>query len=455
MSRIITLPLMVALVFTNLLAQAPVTYEYDAAGRLVGVVDSSGNAAAYKYDAAGNITSISRYTSSQVAVITFSPISGPVGGTVTISGSGFSTTLSQNTVKFNGVVATITTATANQVVAAVPSGATTGTIAVTSPLGTATSSAAFTVTSGSGAPTVTGFSPNWASQGSAITINGTNFSTSSANNVQLNLAFAQVSSATATTISGTVPQNATSGRITVTTPSGRAVSSGDFFVPPVTGVGVSYMGRLDFGQGANVSSVGGGTALIVFDATAGQRISVELTNGSGWACGFFTFGVEVYLMDPVGNTLTNFCAGPGGFIDARVLPMAGTYTIFLWPQNATSGSISVNLYNVVDVTGTAVINGSPTQITTTIPGQNSYISFMGTQGQSVTESLSNLSSGLSCYVAMTLFKPDGSTLAQNFGGICGQFTLGPNTLPVTGTYKILVDPNGDGTGSMTLAVTSN
>src|SRR6266851_746219 len=77
-------------------AQNPVTYIYDETGRLVGVVDPVGNAAAYKYDATGNLMSISRYSPSQVAIIDFTPNSGPVGSTVTVKGSGFSSTPGQN-----------------------------------------------------------------------------------------------------------------------------------------------------------------------------------------------------------------------------------------------------------------------------------------------------------------------------------------------------------------------
>ncbi len=41
--------------------------------------------------------------------------SGPVGTVVTINGTGFSTTASQNTVKFNGVTATVSSATNSQI----------------------------------------------------------------------------------------------------------------------------------------------------------------------------------------------------------------------------------------------------------------------------------------------------------------------------------------------------
>ena len=74
----------------------------------------------------------------------FTPTSGPVGTTVTITG----VSLKQTTeVTFDGVAATaFTVDSATKVTVMVPAGANTGTIAITTPGGTATSTASFTVT---------------------------------------------------------------------------------------------------------------------------------------------------------------------------------------------------------------------------------------------------------------------------------------------------------------------
>ncbi|MGH9204471.1 MAG: IPT/TIG domain-containing protein, partial [Vicinamibacterales bacterium] len=60
-------------------------------------------------------------------------------------GTGFSATPSQNAVNFNGLAATVTSSTTTQLVTTVPVGATSGPIAVSTPLGSASSSAWFTV----------------------------------------------------------------------------------------------------------------------------------------------------------------------------------------------------------------------------------------------------------------------------------------------------------------------
>jgi YD repeat-containing protein len=92
-------------------AHAAVNYIYDDLGRLIAVVDATGEAAIYQYDAVGNLLSITRQNPGVVSILNFTPKSGPVGTTVTISGTGFSTTASQNTVTFNGTPATVTAAT--------------------------------------------------------------------------------------------------------------------------------------------------------------------------------------------------------------------------------------------------------------------------------------------------------------------------------------------------------
>jgi hypothetical protein len=76
-------------------------------------------------------------------ITSFSPAGGPVGTTVTLTGTGFSGATS---VKFHGTAATsFAVVSATQITAHVPTGATTGTIAVTTSRGTGASAKVFTV----------------------------------------------------------------------------------------------------------------------------------------------------------------------------------------------------------------------------------------------------------------------------------------------------------------------
>lgn len=110
---------------------APLSYVYDDLGRLEAVTDPASDTAIYHYDAGGNVTAITRQSSSTLALIDFSPKRGTVGSSVTLSGTAFSPTASDDTVQLNGTAATVTSATATQLVVSVPSGATSGLLTVT------------------------------------------------------------------------------------------------------------------------------------------------------------------------------------------------------------------------------------------------------------------------------------------------------------------------------------
>jgi YD repeat-containing protein len=129
--------------------QSPIQYAYDELGRLVAVVDQDGNAAIYVYDAVGNIVSIQRVEAAglpgRVAISFVSPAKGKTGTVVSILGKGFGASASQNSVSFNGTLATVSRAAVNRIITTVPPGATTGPITVTAPLGSAVSPLPFRV----------------------------------------------------------------------------------------------------------------------------------------------------------------------------------------------------------------------------------------------------------------------------------------------------------------------
>ena len=114
-------------------------------------------------------------TALEPSITGFDPINAVVGTHVAISGSNFDYIAANNTVKFNGVVATVISATETQLIAIVPTGATTGPITVSTHVGTATTASQFIVgTRDTVAPTTTIITPapNLTLSGDYFTITG-------------------------------------------------------------------------------------------------------------------------------------------------------------------------------------------------------------------------------------------------------------------------------------------
>jgi len=160
-------------------------------------------------------------------VTSFSPTSGTVGTTVDVQGTNFT---GATGVKFNGTADTsFVVNSATDITAHVPSGATTGPIAVTTPNGTGASSSSFTVTTSGNPPTVTSFSPTSGPVGTSVVINGTNFTGVTA--VKFNGTSATSYTVNSSVkITATVPTGATTGKISVTNGSGTGTSAGTFTV---------------------------------------------------------------------------------------------------------------------------------------------------------------------------------------------------------------------------------
>jgi hypothetical protein len=141
----------------------------------------------------------------------FTPVTGPTGTIVTISGHNFTGTTS---VSFGGVPATSFTVVSANIIKAVVGNGATGDVVVTTPIGVATRPGytwfiPFAITS---------FSPASGPVGTQVTINGNHFNATPASNiVYFGAVKATVVSATSTQLVVTVPVGATYEPISVTT----------------------------------------------------------------------------------------------------------------------------------------------------------------------------------------------------------------------------------------------
>jgi hypothetical protein len=165
----------------------------------------------------------------------------------------------------------------------------------------------------------------------------------------------------------------------------------------------------------------------------------------------------VSILEPDGSTLvgaTSFGTS-GGFLDAALLPVTGTYTVLVDPQGDVTGAASLTLYDVPpDATGTLVPGGGSLTVSASTPGQNARPTFSGVAGRRVSLSLWGVSIGTStcCSAKVSILKPDGSALAAAaYFGTNGGF-VDVRSLPVTGAYTVLIDPQGDATGTTSLTL---
>jgi len=189
---------------------------------------------------------------------------------------------------------------------------------------------------------------------------------------------------------------------------------------------------------------------VTFTGTAGQRIS--LLGTSGLSGQVFGCDLQVSIRSPDTSQLAApACMEGSGFIDVRVLPASGTYTILADPAGAATGNVTLTLYDVpADTTGTVSIGGPSIAVPLGTPGQNGTLTFAGTSGQQVTVSMTGNTFGTT---TVRLLKPDGSQMAAATSA-GASFNLATQTLPATGTYTIAIDPGGSNTGSLNVSVTT-
>jgi IPT/TIG domain-containing protein/flagellar hook capping protein FlgD len=158
------------------------------------------------------------------AIAGFTPGGGAAGTQVTITGSRFT---GAGSVSFNGVAAaSVSVDSDTQIRAAVPAGASTGRIRVTTAAGTGISSTDFVVTQ---PPAISSFTPPSGPVGTVVTIIGTGFLGATA------VSFGEVAASQFTVdgntqVRATVPPGAGTGPIRLTNAAGTAASGSSFIV---------------------------------------------------------------------------------------------------------------------------------------------------------------------------------------------------------------------------------
>jgi len=168
-----------------------------------------------------------------IAAAGLSPITGPVGTLVTITGTNFSPA---SVVKFTDGVGAQTLAAAapmwvsNTVLRVrVPAGANTGKVAVTNEAGDSLASTQ-TFTVQTGAPVITGISPAYGAIGNTVTITGSGFTGATAVRFNANRTVISPSIDSDTQITAVVPASTITGPVTVVTAAGTGTSEKYFTI---------------------------------------------------------------------------------------------------------------------------------------------------------------------------------------------------------------------------------
>ena len=296
-------------------------------------------------------TSPASFTVTPGAAITaVAPLFGLPGTTVTITGSEFSTTPTDNIVKFNGTAAVVTSSTATQIVTTVPAGATSGSITVEVMGNTGTSPASFTVaalvggavqgnpltlTAAVTTPVSTGLSSP-----SSITTDGTNLYVADFGS---NTILKVDSSGVVTTLAGSGTAAETDGTgiaADFNGPAGITTDGTNLYVTDYTGHTIR---QVVIASGVVTTLAGSGTA----GAADGDGTAATFDG----PIGITTDGTNLYVTDRTQHTIRQIgLASPN-----TVSTLAGTA--------GTSGA--------ADGTGTAATFNEPSGITT--DGTNLYV----------------------------------------------------------------------------------
>lgn len=306
------------------------------------------------------------------------PNSGVPGSSITLTGNHFNTAaLSNNTVRFGSSLATVTAATATSLTVTVPAGLSLGNFPVTVSVGNSSPTAAqtFTVVK----PVITDLSPSPVSTGASLTLTGTNFNPTQANNtVIIGGLNATVTAASSTSLTVTVPAGL-SGSVAVTvknlasavsdavnlnilpTLSAINLTSGSFNqLISLTGTGFSPT------PANNSVSIGGVSANV--DSSSNTSLAVRVP--AGVIAGSRSVTVSVAGQSSVSQTLTvlptldtitasQSISGQAALIRGETLTLTGHHFDPTLANNSVSfGAISAPA---------ASVNATGTQLTVVVP----------------------------------------------------------------------------------------
>ena len=333
---------------------------------------------------------IATFTAIKPVITSLAPPAAPIGGTVTLSGSGFGPSASGNQVLFNGTAATATAWRDTGITVTVPSSATSGSVSVVED-SYSSNSASFTVIE---SLSLSGLTPAIGPLGTTVTITGTGFGSTQSNSVaSFYGAAANVVSWSDTSIVTTVPVGTSTGSVSVTVAGETAYGPIFFLTSSLTltdslGNTTTYNAQVAGGQWEVTNSQGSGcssctqrgtisetydssgnaltrtdelghTITYTYDSN-GNVLSISQPDGNGntptTSYTYNSFNEVLTVTDPLGNVTTNTYDANGNLLTVTTpKPNSSTnpsVTTFTYDSKGELLTIKDPLTNVTTLTYT-------------------------------------------------------------------------------------------------------
>jgi hypothetical protein len=197
-----------------------------------------------------------------------------------------------------------------------------------------------------------------------------------------------------------------------------------------------------------VGTLGQSEVLTFTTTTAGQDMALNVSGITSTPANTI-YSVIVY--NSSNSQVNSATTTSGATINLTNLPV-GTYSVFIAPQTPATATMQVVLQP--GTVGSVPSTGTATNFSTPEPGQNAYLTFSATAGQSLSLVFQNvvLTPSTSNYISYYISEPNSGYYTN---GNCSPSAAGCElafyNLPQTGTYSVTVSP---GATSETMSFTA-
>ncbi len=186
-------------------------------------------------------------------------------------------------------------------------------------------------------------------------------------------------------------------------------------------------------------SVSGGTVEYTFSGSIGQHITFDVT-ASDW--GGSTARLNLFGPNGSFHGYISLSSGSGTWGDFT-LNAEGTWKVVVDPNLTAIGTATFKF--ATDINGGALTSEATVNASIDTRGQDDFYSFSGTAGAHVTFDVPATNWGASASANIVLYGPTGTQFG--YFNLYSSATFGDFTLNASGTWKMVLSPNGPATGS--------